>query len=115
MEESSDLDLHHRLTQQFQVGTLHQELRRFADGVAFSETHIEFQEAVSRLHFVPVVETIVETKHAVSTRLHRRDTHAGPVMVSLHNRMVIVEQRMKQETSPSFFTRLSEQLAVAEN
>ena len=62
-----------------------------------------------RLHFIPVVETIIETKHAVSTRLHKRDTHAGPVMVSLHNRMVILEQRLEHE--PQFFEHLASQLS----
>ena len=110
-EECSDAELHHRLTQQFLAQPLYAELERFAGGLSFEQTSPDFQTAVMRLRFVPVVETIIESKHAVSTRLHKRDTHAGPVMVSLYNRMVILEQRLEHE--PGFFCKLAQQMAGA--
>ena len=96
------------MTQQFLAAPLFQELQRFANGVAFQDTSPAFQTAVVRLHFIPVVETTIESKHAVSTRLHKRDTHAGPIMVSLHNRMVILERRLEHE--PGFLTKLATQM-----
>ena len=110
-EECSDAELHHRVTQQFLTAPLYPELQRFAEGTAFEETSLAFQTAVIRLHFIPVVETTVEAKHAVSTRLHKRDTHAGPVMVSLHNRMTILEHRLENE--PGFLGRLATQVTTA--
>ena len=110
-EECSDAELHHRVTQQFLTAPLYPELQRFAEGTAFEETSLAFQTAVIRLHFIPVVETTVEAKHAVSTRLHKRDTHTGPVMVSLHNRMTILEHRLENE--PGFLGRLATQVTTA--
>lgn len=110
LAETPDLELHHRLTHKFLVEELLTELGNFANGKAFCDTTPAFQQAVMPLRFIPVVETIIESKHAVSTRLHKRDTHAGPVMVSLSNRMVVIERRL---ATPSFFEALSEELQVS--
>ena len=47
--------------------------------------------------------------------MHRRDTHAGPVVVSLHNRMTVLEKRIVRETSPdsNFFNNLAKKLTSA--
>ncbi|CAE7233185.1 unnamed protein product [Symbiodinium sp. KB8] len=110
-DQCSEPELHHRLTQQFLTEPLHADLVRFANGAAFSTLSAGFQSSVVRLHFVPVVESIIESKHAVSTRLHKRDTHAGPVMVSLHNRMVILERRLEFEKR--FLNQLAMKLSGA--
>ena len=89
----------------------------FAEGERFINLSRDFQLAVAPLHFIPVVESIIESKHAVTTRLHKRSTHAGPVQVSLYNRMVILERRFEREVScdpaNNFFDRMSEALAVS--
>ena len=117
LEESPDVDLHHRLTCKFMSGQLLEDLRRLAEGAGMQDLSREFRLAVAPLRFVPVVETTIESKHAVTTRLHRRDTNAGPVMVSLRNRMSIIERRIRHETgrdgTPSFFCRLAQQLSIA--
>ena len=110
-DQCSEPELHHRLTQQFLTEPLHADLVRFANGAAFSTLSAGFQSSVVRLHFVPVVESIIESKHAVSTRLHKRDTHAGPVMVSLHNCMVILERRLEFEKR--FLNQLAMKLSGA--
>ncbi|CAE7524520.1 unnamed protein product [Symbiodinium sp. CCMP2456] len=76
-EESPDVDLHHRLTCKFMSGQLLEDLRRLAEGAGMQTLTREFRLAVAALRFVPVVETTIESKHAVTSRLHRRDTNAG--------------------------------------
>ena len=66
--------------------------QRFADGASLTQTIDAFQLAVLHLHFIPVVEITIDSKHAVSTRrLRKKDTNAGPVMFSLQNRMVVLD------------------------
>ena len=64
MEDRPQEILHHRLTGKFLSNPLHEELCRFADGERFENLSEAFQLAVSPLHFIPVVETIIESKHA---------------------------------------------------
>ena len=115
LQQCPEAELRHRLTLKFLSGPLHDELIRFADGVAYADLSMEFRTAVAPLRFIPVTETIIESKHAVTGRLHRRDTHAGPVMVSLYNRMVILERRFARETSPgsNLFMKIAKQLTLA--
>ena len=115
LDQCPEAELHHRLTQKFLSGSLRDELTRFAEGMPFAELNAEFRAAVAPLRFIPVTETTIEARHAVTGRLHRRDTHAGPVMVSLYNRMVILERRIARETSPdaSFFMNIAKQLSIA--
>ncbi|CAE7589529.1 unnamed protein product [Symbiodinium sp. CCMP2592] len=104
LQNAPEADLHHRLTRRFLQGALRDELCRFADGAAFADLSPEFRAAVAPLRFIPITET-----------MHRRDTHAGPVVVSMHNRMVVLEKRIVAETSPgsSFFDSIAKQLTSA--
>ena len=75
LEDSPDMVLHHRLTAQFLSADLYAGLCQFAEGESFQNLSDGFKLAVAPLHFIPIVETLVESKHAVTTRLHRRSTH----------------------------------------
>lgn len=90
---------HHRVTQRFMDphGVLHASLEEFAGGARLADLPEVFQAEIAKMRFIPVVETTIESKHAMVTRAGRRMARKGPVIVSLANRMPLLERMLQAD------------------
>eukprot|EP00959_Pyramimonas_sp_CCMP1952_P101318 2119612-Pyramimonas_sp.AAC.1 len=109
-----ELIMHHRLSMPFLMG-FREELEQFANGCRLRDLSEPFQVEVCKLRFVPVVETIIETKHAITTKARKKVGRSGAVIASLSNRLPLAEARLSVETGSvrPFFDLLLESFGAA--
>ena len=72
--------------------------------VAFEHLSLEFQEAVAELFFIPSDETVIEQKHATTTKAGTHVSRFHPVAFSLSNRLPGLSDELIQ--SPRNFQQL---------
>jgi hypothetical protein len=102
MRDAPDPAVHHRTTVKFLPGgRLHEDLIAVSTGRDIASLSEEFQKAVAILGFIPVTETTIEAKHAKVTKSGKRASHQGPVLVSLSNRMALIQRRLARVGSSS--------------
>eukprot|EP00969_Alexandrium_andersonii_P276342 12214175-Alexandrium_andersonii.AAC.1 len=95
IESSPQPLLHHRVTQDFMAKHMGA-LKQMASGnVPWQDLPSGFRADVGKLRFVPVAETTIERKHAVTTRVRKRGTRSRAVMKSLANRLPVLTSQVE--------------------